>query len=206
VTQKSSPGVIVFALAQGSLFPGMTAVFATLAVLAIGGVAWNLFGQRDRRASLRALGRALVSWYTYNLHGTEAAGVFRSPRGGYETRTWATFAVGSLLAASLMPLASFFPLPFYTVDAQWLRENTTFKWKLPFMESSARSGRNAEPPTRQQLLAGLEPHRRTYYDSLDPSLQAKYLDHLRRLHEDASLELERAAEAEEFRQRFAARS
>lgn len=197
-------GVIVFALAQGSLFPGMTAVLATLAVLGIGGITWNLFGQRDRRAPLWALGRALVSWYTYNLHGTEAAGVFRSPRGSYEARTWATLAVGSLLAASLMPLASFFPLPFYTVDAEWLRENTTFRWKVPFMQSSARSDRDAEPPTRQQMLAGLEPHRRTYYDSLEPSLQAKYLDHLSRLHGEASVELERAAEAEQFRQRFAA--
>lgn len=116
--------VLVYLLCGDGLLRGVVAV----AVFVVSTTAYGVLNVMEYDPPLspqlvsRTLWRAFVSWCTYNLHGTRAPGVFRSPSGSaFRRRAQLRFTL-LLAALAILPAASYFPLGVTVFGyAPWLK-------------------------------------------------------------------------------------
>lgn len=99
-------------LAAGSLYAGLTALATYLAVTLAYGVysASRYMHRLEIARPLAAVVRAVVSWMTYNAHGTLAAGVFQSPCGSVMGRRFRLQGLLVFVTILLLPGAHYFPV------------------------------------------------------------------------------------------------
>lgn len=143
-----------FLVAPGSLMPGLWAYTIFLALLLAYGF-WQLSsepGAVTPLRSLRIVADALTSWLTYNRHATPAPGVFRSPCGPARLRRGEFFVIGLLVALTVLPLASYFPLGMPILGTQrWLAATQApWPWEQVFQRDQPTS--IERPPTPHQSL------------------------------------------------------
>ena len=156
----------------GSLMPGMWAYIIFLALLLAYGF-WQLNSEPSAPSLLRTLrvvAAAITSWLTYNRYATPAPGVFRSPCGEAHVRRGEFFAIGSLIALTVLPLAAYFPLGMQVFGTgRWLHATQApWPWEEAFQRHQAAPANRSVPSPRGSQLSD------AYLSQLSVSQRAAY--------------------------------
>jgi len=175
-------GYTVLARASVPALAGLWAILLTIAVLLTFGLLNCVtYGPLTVSAFMTAMlvfGRAVISWATYNYHGTRAPGVFRSPTGPWLTRLILSGTALLLLYLAALPLAGYCPVVLWTTGPEpwvraagydWFWEPAVRNWRHPFSVS---------PQRPEEIQARLEPHQKLYLERLPASLRPAYLQQL----------------------------
>ena len=133
--------VLWLVLDHRSLTPGLWAYMIFMALLLAYGF-WQLGAGKSSVSVLQALAitaRATISWLTYNRHATRAPGVFRSPCGPAALRRGEFFVSGFLVALTVLPLATYFPLgiPIFGTGRWFEATRKPWPWEDKFQQRQA---------------------------------------------------------------------
>jgi len=176
--------VLVMFLLPSPLYRGMLATLIFVALL----VAFGLYNAKQvtpaasSRPPFKTVFRGLLSYVTYNAHGTQAPGVFQSPCGSAFSRQTNVGLAVFLLALTILPMASYFPVfMLLTGTKPWIDAASN-----PTLWEEVRdtgviddvvynlAGPRPEPQRRNQA-SELTAAQRAYLNELSPSQREDYL-------------------------------
>ena len=123
------------------------------------GILTGVYGVYNFSCSSNASGNFLARitdgisyWFDYNSHATKVPGVVESPFGDFEKRHRKGLIVSILFIVTLLPAASYFPVPVQ------LSGQTT--WVSPVTET-------VRQPTEQEILSSLSRSQKRFYEQLN---------------------------------------
>lgn len=171
--------VLIMLVIPSPLYEGMLATFVFVGVLLAFGFynARALAPECPYRVLLALVFQGIVSYVTYNAHNTQAPGVFQSPLGSVGSRQKALFVSVCLLALTVVPMASYFPVAMLITGTQpWVDATASpTLWE----EISERTGLDTleqpQPLAREQVLDRLTPAQRVYLQQLSRPQRESYL-------------------------------
>lgn len=102
----------------------------------------------------------LTFWFDYNSHGSESPGVVQSPFGSFEERQKKGRLVATLFILTMLPAASYFPLPVQlSGETAWVKS----------------AGEDFKPPTEQEVLNSLSRSEQRFYDQLNQVRKQRFI-------------------------------